>query len=48
MTKAVNDAMDRNSKKQKKIENFSDILDGLEETEDKKKIDTLKKEKENL
>ena len=25
MTKAVNDAMDRNNKKQKKIENFSDI-----------------------
>lgn len=38
MTKAINDVMDRNAKKQKKIENFSDILDGLEETEDKKKL----------
>ena len=38
MTKAINDMMDRNNKKENKIENFSDILDGLSETEDKKKL----------
>ena len=38
MTKAINDMIDRNGKKERKIENFSDILDGLEETGDKKKL----------
>ena len=38
MTKAINDMMDRNNKKENKIENFSDILGGLSETEDKKKL----------
>ena len=38
MTKSVNDLVKRNKNKQKKIKDFSDILDSLESTEDKKKV----------
>ena len=38
MTKSVNDLVKRSNVKQKKIENFSEILDSLESTEDKKKV----------
>ena len=38
MSKAINDMVDRNDKKEKKIESFSEILDSLEATEDKKKL----------
>ena len=38
MSKSVEDGIDKLSKKQTKIEQFSDILDGLTSTEDKKKL----------
>ena len=38
MSKSVEDGIDKVSKKQTKIEQFSDILDGLTSTEDKKKL----------
>ena len=38
MAKALNDLIDRNDKKEKKIENFSEILDSLEDPADKKKL----------
>ena len=38
MTKSVNDLVKRNKDKQKKIKDFSEILDSLESTEDKKKV----------
>jgi hypothetical protein len=38
MTKAVEDLMDEVKKKEKKISKFSDLLDSLENTEDKKKL----------
>ena len=38
MTKSVTSAIDKLSKKDKKIKNFADILDSLSSTEDKKKL----------
>ena len=38
MSKSVEDGIGKLSKKQTKIEQFSDILDGLTSTEDKKKL----------
>ena len=38
MSKSIEDGIDKLSKKQTKIEQFSDILDGLTSTEDKKKL----------
>ena len=38
MAKALNDLIDRNDKKEKKIENFAEILDSLEDPADKKKL----------
>ena len=38
MTKAVEDAIDKVSESEKKISRFSDLLDSLENTEDKKKL----------
>lgn len=38
MTKAIEDAIDEISNVDKKIEKFSDLLDALENTEDKKKM----------
>ena len=38
MTKSVEKAIDSLKVKEKKIEGFSDLLDGLESTEDKKKL----------
>ena len=38
MTNAVDDLLKKNNKKNKKIKDFAQILDGLESTEDKKKL----------
>jgi len=38
MSKSIEDGIDKLSKKKTKIEQFSDILDGLTSTEDKKKL----------
>jgi|TARA_R110002020_G_scaffold37124_4_gene112004 hypothetical protein len=38
MSKAVEDLMDKISEKESKIEKFSDLLDSLTSTEDKKKL----------
>jgi len=38
MTKAIEDLLDDAKVKEKKIEKFSDLLDSLENTEDKKKL----------
>tara|TARA_Y100000310_G_C20185554_1_gene580125 strand:- start:156 stop:521 length:366 start_codon:yes stop_codon:yes gene_type:complete len=38
MSKAVEDAIDKVKKTDKKIERFADLLDSLENTEDKKKL----------
>jgi len=38
MSKAISDLMDKVQSKEKKIEKFSDLLDSLESTEDKKKM----------
>ena len=38
MSKSIRDGIEKISKKKTKIEQFSDILDGLTSTEDKKKL----------
>jgi len=38
MTKAIEDAIDKVSESEKKISRFSDLLESLENTEDKKKL----------
>ena len=38
MTKSIEDAMDKASKTESKIEKFSDLLDSLSNTQDKKKL----------
>ena len=38
MTNAVDDLLKKNKKKNQKIKDFAQILDGLESTEDKKKL----------
>jgi hypothetical protein len=38
MSKSINDAIDKMQSTESKLKQFSDILDGLETTEDKKKL----------
>ena len=38
MSKAVEDLIDKITQKERKVEEFSDLLDSLENTEDKKKL----------